>query len=141
MNRVQRTRYQPNKRDVRAADERNDRCTCHATVMLLASLMFRVQPFKRAEALSSVDALVQRMRGASGCLRSRVLIDTEDANSFMVTSEWLDPATAEAFFASVEFRVFRGIRILLRDQPLIILDDIRTRTTRLLRSESSRAVS
>ena len=43
------------------------------TVMLLASLTFRVQSFKRAEALSSVDALVQRMRGTSGCLRSRVL--------------------------------------------------------------------
>jgi quinol monooxygenase YgiN len=105
--------------------------------MLLASLTFRVQPFKRAEALSSVDALVHRMRGTSGCLRSRVLIDTEDANSFMVTSEWMDPATAEAFFASGDFRVFRGIRILLRDQPLIVLDDIRTRTTRLLRSDSA----
>ena len=106
--------------------------------MLLASLTFRVQPFKRAEALSSADALVRRMRGTSGCLRSRVLIDTEDVNSFMVASEWLDPATADAFFASGDFRVFRGIRILLRDQPLIVLDDIRTRTTRLLRSHSAR---
>lgn len=108
--------------------------------MLLASLMFRVQPFKRAEALSSVDALVQRMREASGCLRSRVLIDTEDVNSFMVASEWLDPAAAEAFFVSAAFRAFRGIRILLRDQPLIVLDDIRTRTTRLLRSEPTSPV-
>jgi quinol monooxygenase YgiN len=105
--------------------------------MLLASLTFRVQPFKRAEALSSVDALVQRMRGTSGCLRSRVLIDTEDVNSFMVASEWRDPAAAEAFFASGGFRAFRGIRILLRDQPVIVLDDIRTRTTRLLRRDAA----
>jgi hypothetical protein len=56
----------------------------------------------------------------------------------MVASEWTDPATADAFFASCDFRVFRGIRILLRDQPLIVLDDIRTRTTRLLRSEANR---
>jgi len=109
--------------------------------MLLASLMFRAQPFKRVEALSSVDALVQRMRGTSGCLRSRVLVDTDDVNSFVVASEWLDPASAEAFFASGDFRVFRGIRILLRDQPLIVLDDIRTRTTRLFRSESSSLAS
>ncbi len=102
--------------------------------MLLASLTFRVQPFKRAEALSSVDSLVERMRHAAGCVRSRVLIDTEDVNSFLVASEWLDSTTAEAFFSSGEFRVFRGIRILLRDQPLIVLDDIRTRTTRALRS-------
>jgi len=104
--------------------------------MLLASLTFRVQPFKRAEALSSVDALVHRMRGTSGCLRSRMLVDTEDVNSFLVASEWTDPSKAEAFFVSCDFRVFRGIRILLRDQPLIVLDDIRTRTTRLLRSDS-----
>jgi quinol monooxygenase YgiN len=107
------------------------------TVMVLASLTSRVQSFKRAEALSSVDALVQRMRGTSGCLRSRVLIDTDDVNSFMVVSEWIDPATAEAFVASCDFRVFRGIRILLRDQPVIVLDDIRTRTTRLLSSDSA----
>jgi quinol monooxygenase YgiN len=105
--------------------------------MILASLTFRVQPFKRAEALSSVDALVQRMRERSGCIRSRLLMDIEDVNAFLVASEWLDPAAAEAFFASGDFRVFRGIRILLRDQPLIVLDDIRTRTTRLLRSDSA----
>ena len=109
--------------------------------MLLASLTFRVQPFKRAEALSSVDALVQRMRGTSGCLRSRVLTDTEDVNSFMVVSEWMDAATAEAFFSSGDFRVFRGIRILLRDQPVIVLDDIRTRTTRLLRNDTASATA
>jgi quinol monooxygenase YgiN len=101
--------------------------------MLLASLTFRVQPYKRAEALSSVDSLVQRMRAASGCIRSRILMDADDVNSFLVASEWLDPSMADAFFSSGDFRVFRGIRILLRDQPLIVLDDIRTRTTRPLR--------
>lgn len=102
--------------------------------MLLASLTFRVQPYKRVEALSSVDSLVQRMRAASGCVRTRILMDTDDVNSFLVVSEWLDPTLADAFFSSCDFRVFRGIRILLRDQPLIVLDDVRTRTTRPLRA-------
>ena len=102
--------------------------------MLIASLSFRVQPHKRSEALSAVDALVQSMRTAPGCARSRILSDTEDANAFQIESEWGDPAAAEAFFASREFQIFRGIRILLRDDPLITFDDIRIRIARLLRT-------
>jgi quinol monooxygenase YgiN len=105
--------------------------------MLLASLNFRVQPYKKAEALSAVDALVQRMRLTSGCARSRVLNDMDDAYAFMIASEWAEPAAAEAFFASREFQIFLGIRILLRDEPLIVLDDIRSRITRLMRAEGS----
>jgi quinol monooxygenase YgiN len=107
--------------------------------MLLASISFRVQPYKRAEALSAVDSLVERMRDASGCARSRILIDTEDANAFVIASEWADTAAAEDFFSSREFQIFGGIRILLRNEPLIVLDDVRTRITRLLRSDPRRA--
>jgi quinol monooxygenase YgiN len=55
--------------------------------MLLASISFRLMPHKRDEALSAVDALVQRMRGAPGCARGRVLSDSEDQNLFVITSE------------------------------------------------------
>jgi quinol monooxygenase YgiN len=102
--------------------------------MLLASLSFRAQPHKRAEALSAVDSLVQRMRGSTGCARTRILIDTEDANAFLIASEWSDHDAAEAFFTSREFQIFRGVRILMRDEPLIVLDDVRSRITRLLRN-------
>jgi quinol monooxygenase YgiN len=105
--------------------------------MLLASLNFRVHPYKKAEALSAVDALVQRMRLTSGCARSRVLNDMDDAYAFTIASEWAEPAAAEAFFASREFQIFLGIRILLRDEPIIVLDDIRSRITRLMRAEGS----
>jgi quinol monooxygenase YgiN len=100
--------------------------------MLIASLSFRVQPHKRSEVLSAVDSLVQSMRGARGCARSRILADTEDPNAFVIASEWNDSAAAEAFFASREFQIFRGIRILLRDDPLITFDDVRIRVARLL---------
>ena len=76
--------------------------------MLLASISFRIQPHKRAEALSAVDALVERMRAASGCARSRVLSDSEDQNLFVVASEWSDANAAEAFFGSREFQIFKG---------------------------------
>jgi quinol monooxygenase YgiN len=113
---------------------RNIHCIAVMTAMLLASLSFRAQPHKRAEALSAVDSLVQRMRGSTGCARTRILMDTEDANAFLIASEWSDPDAADAFFASREFQIFRGVRILMRDEPLIVLDDVRSRITRLLRN-------
>jgi quinol monooxygenase YgiN len=102
--------------------------------MLLASISFRVQPHKRSEALSAVDSLVQRMRAVPGCARSRILTDSEDDNVFVVASEWSDANAAEAFFSSREFQIFKGVRILMRDEPFIVLDDVRTRVTRLMRA-------
>jgi quinol monooxygenase YgiN len=102
--------------------------------MLLATISFRVQPHKRAEALCAVDSLVQRMRMVHGCARSRILADTEDQNLFMLASEWNDAAAAEAFLSSREFQIFKGVRILMRDEPFIVLDDVRTRVTRLMRA-------
>lgn len=104
------------------------------SVMLLASIGFRVQPHKLGEALSAVDETVRRMRTAPGCARTRLLSDTEDPNTFTVLSEWQTAASADSFFASREFQIFRGIRMLLRDEPVITIDDVRSRVTRLLRN-------
>jgi quinol monooxygenase YgiN len=102
--------------------------------MLLATISFRIQPHKRDEALSAVDALVARMRTANGCARSRILSDSEDQNVFVVASEWSDANVAEAFFGSREFQIFKGVRILMREEPFIVLDDVRARVTRLMRA-------
>jgi quinol monooxygenase YgiN len=101
--------------------------------MLLASICFRLLPHKRAEGLDAIDTLADHMRTTPGCRRSRVMNDTEDINAFVLTSEWTEPGPADAFFSSREFRIFKGIRILLRDEPYIILDDVRTRMTRMMR--------
>jgi quinol monooxygenase YgiN len=102
--------------------------------MLLASISFRVQPHKRSEALSAVDSLVQRMRTVAGCARSRTLTDIDDENTVVIVSEWNDANAAEAFFGSREFQIFKGVRILMRDEPYIVLDDVRTRVTRLMKA-------
>jgi quinol monooxygenase YgiN len=102
--------------------------------MLLASLSFRAQPHKRGEILSAVDEAVSRMRRASGCDRCRLLVDTEDPNAFTLISEWHSGDEAEVFFNSREFRVFRGIRILLREEPVMVLDEIQSRLTHLIAS-------
>jgi len=102
--------------------------------MLLATITFRIQPHKRAEALSAVDALVDSMRSASGCGRGRVLSDSEDQNICVVASEWNDANAAEAFLGSREFQIFKGVRFLMRDEPVIVLDEVTTRVTRLMRA-------
>ena len=104
------------------------------TTMLLASIVFRVQPHKRDEALSAVDETLRRMRTAPGCARTRLVADTEDPNMLTVLSEWQTAASADSFFASREFQIFKGMRILMRDEPVLVIDDVRSRVTRLLRA-------
>jgi quinol monooxygenase YgiN len=73
------------------------------------------------------------MRMAAGCDRSRLMLDADDPNTFAVISEWQSAETADRFFSSHQFQIFKGIRILLRDEPVIVLDQIQTRVTRLIR--------
>ena len=91
--------------------------------MLLASIGFRVQPHKRAEVLSAVDETVRRTATTSAA--SRLLADADDPNVFMVLSEWQSADTADVFFNSRDFQIFKGIRILLRDEPVIVFDEVR----------------
>ena len=100
--------------------------------MLLASISFRAQPHKRAEILSAIDETIARMRHTAGCGRCRLYVDTEDPNSFYVLSEWQMPGDADAFFDSRAFQIFRHIRILLREEPVIVLDQVESRATRVI---------
>jgi len=102
--------------------------------MLLASIGFRVQPHKRDEVLSAADETVRRMRSASGCARSRLMADADDPNTFTMLSEWQSADTADVFFNSRDFQIFKGIRILLRDEPVIVFDEVHSRIVRLLRT-------
>ena len=98
--------------------------------MYLASISFRVQPHKRGEILSAVDETIERMRRAGGCAKCRLVVDAEDANAFILMSEWHSNADADIFFASRDFQIFRGIRTMLRDEPMLVLDEVQARVTR-----------
>lgn len=99
--------------------------------MVLAWISFRAQPHKRPEILSAVDEMVERMRSSPGCGRGRLFADAEDPNAFTILSEWRTLDEANAFFASREFQLFLGIRMLLRGQPFIVFDEVKERVTRL----------
>lgn len=97
--------------------------------MVLAWIGFRSKPSKRAEVLSAVDELVRNLRETAGCSKGRLLMDREDANAFTVESEWRSLEDANAFLSSHEFQLFRGIRMLLWGEPFVVVDDVRSRTT------------
>lgn len=105
--------------------------TC--TGVLSAYIRFRVLADKRSEVTSTLDALVDRMRRVPGCRCGQVFCDINDANSLMLLSEWSDFESASTYFDSHEFHVFRGLRILFRDEPHVVLDEIGARVTKTLR--------
>lgn len=103
------------------------------TYMTVAWLNFRLQAHKRDEIVSAVDELKERMRRTSGCTQARLFANSDDPLALTLTSEWATSDEAAAFFSSRDFQVFRGIRILLRGEPLIVFDEVQTRVTRLFR--------
>ena len=103
--------------------------------MWLASISFRSQPHKRAEVASVADDVVEHMRSARGCARSRLLREIEDSNAFTIVSEWQAAADAETFLASRQFQLLKSIRVLLRGEPVVVFDDVLVRVTRLVRAD------
>jgi len=99
--------------------------------MHVVSISFRVQTHKRGEVLSAVEELTHRMRGLPSCLRARLYADSEETNAFTIVSEWRHEEDATDFLLSPDFRVFRGLRFLLRSEPVIVIDDVQQRVTRL----------
>jgi hypothetical protein len=63
-----------------------------------------------------------------------MLGEVEDSNAFTIVSEWSTAAEAEQFLGSREFQILKGIRMLLRTEPVLVFDDVQVRVTRLLRS-------
>jgi len=100
--------------------------------MVVAQIGFRAKPHKRPEILSAIDEMIDRMRTSSGCGRSRLVVDCEDPNAFTVLSEWQSTDAANAFLETRGFQLQRGIRMLLRGEPLVVLDEVQQRVTRLL---------
>jgi quinol monooxygenase YgiN len=91
----------------------------------------RVRDDKRSEALSAIDGFIRRMRAWPGCLTCRLLADASDGEMLTLVSEWDSREALDGFIASREFLILQGMRMVLRDDPQVILDEI------LLRSRMS----
>jgi len=95
--------------------------------MYITSLTFDVRPDKRAEFISAVSDILDTVRSSRGCLGCRLASDWENENLFLLTVEWDNSEYLERYFASAEFGVLEGTRILLRDGPSVSVDEVVSR--------------
>ena len=99
--------------------------------MHVATVIMRVKDDKRSEALSAIDGFIHRMHTVPGCLTCRLMADTGDCQLLTLVSEWDSREALDGFLSSREFLILQGMRMVLRDDPQVILDEI------LLRSRMS----
>jgi len=66
-----------------------------------------------------------------GCLTCRLMTDAGDSQLLSLVSEWDSREALDGFLSSREFLILQGMRLVLRDDPQVILDEI------LLRSRMS----
>ena len=97
--------------------------------MLVASVTLRVDLRKRMEALSAIDALMRDMRACPGCLGVRLFVDAADGTELVLMSEWDERRDVDGFLESRDFLILQGMRILLREDPSALVDDVRSRTS------------
>jgi len=96
--------------------------------MHVATVNLRLKEDKHAEAVSAIDGFIRRMHAWPGCLTCRLLTDAGDGHSLTLVSEWDSREALDSFLASREFLILQGMRVVLREEPQIVLDEILIRS-------------
>jgi quinol monooxygenase YgiN len=104
--------------------------------MHIATVNVRVREDKRSEALSAIDGFIRRMHAWPGCLTCRLLTDASDGQALTLVSEWDSREALDSFLASREFLILQGMRMVLRDDPQVVLDEILLRSRISLGSQA-----
>jgi len=98
------------------------------SVMHVATVNLRLKEDKHSEAVSAIDGFIRRMHAWPGCLTCRLLTDAGDGQSLSLVSEWDSREALDSFLASREFLILQGMRVVLREEPQIVLDEILIRS-------------
>jgi quinol monooxygenase YgiN len=96
--------------------------------MHIATVHMRVKDDKRTEALSAIDGFVRRIHTWPGCMTCRLMSDAGDTQLLTLVSEWDSREALDGFLSSREFLILQGMRMVLRDEPQVILDEILLRS-------------
>jgi quinol monooxygenase YgiN len=96
----------------------------------------RVKEDKRSEALSAMDGFIRRVHAWPGCLTCRLMADAGDTQLLTLVSEWDSREALDGFLSSREFLILQGMRMVLRDDPQVVLDEIHLRSRMSLGSRS-----
>jgi len=95
--------------------------------MHVATVALLVHRHKRHEALSAIEELMRRMRAWPGCVACRLLSDANNSDDLSLISEWRQRRDLDGFLGSHDFLILKGMRMLLRQEPEAVLDEIVTR--------------
>src|SRR5262245_19850184 len=76
--------------------------------------------------------MVEKMRSLPACERCRLFVDAEHPEAFTLLSEWNAASEAEAFFNSTDSEGLDSIRMLLEEEPVLVLDEIASRVTLMI---------
>ena len=104
--------------------------------MHIATVHMRVKEDKRSEALSAMDGFIRRVHAWPGCLTCRLMADAGDTQLLTFVSEWDSREALDGFLSSREFLILQGMRMVLRDDPQVVLDEIHLRSRISLGSRS-----
>ena len=102
--------------------------------MHIATVHMRVKEDKRSEALSAIDGFIRRIHQWPGCLTCRLMADAGDTQLLTLVSEWDSREALDSFLTSREFLILQGMRMVMRDDPQVVLDEILVRSRMLLSS-------
>ena len=93
--------------------------------MVVASVTCSVLPAKQQECCATFARLLRRTRRRPGCLAARLVSDPVDPFALSLVSEWATRDACEAYVASDDFGVVRGMRFLMTADLLLVVDEVR----------------
>jgi quinol monooxygenase YgiN len=92
--------------------------------VFVTSFDCHAKPEKKSELHASLGDLMDRTRWMPGCLGCRLVSASEDPCSLTLIHEWSDRVGLDRFLASAEYRVLRGMRFLMDEEPRLAVDDV-----------------
>jgi quinol monooxygenase YgiN len=98
-----------------------------APMIYVATVRLSARHDKRAEVASALEHLLRRVRRYPGCVECRLLSDADDPDCLTLVSDWRSRTALDAFMASRDFEVIRGMRILLDAAPQTTVDKVAER--------------
>jgi quinol monooxygenase YgiN len=82
-----------------------------------------VLPEKRKELLQTLEAILERVRKETGCVKANLYQNMDNDRGFMLIEEWRNQEDLENHIRSDSFSVLRGANSLLEREPEIIVSE------------------
>jgi quinol monooxygenase YgiN len=92
--------------------------------VLVTSFACHVKPENERELRASLGTLMEHTRWQPGCLGCRLVSSSDDSRALTLIHEWSDRGALDRFLGSGEYRVLRGMRFLMDEEPRLAVDEV-----------------